>query len=151
MSLPWSWLFGRISVSAPNFGWAQGFASFFLPTPTFCMEWYACMLSHVRFYVTLWTVAPQASLSMRLSWQEYCSRLLFSPPGDSPNPRIKPASAASPALAGGFFVTEPPGQPHFVHTFVELHALIDKHWQIPWEQPHLTTAILLIFAPEVFP
>ena len=28
MSLPWSWLFGRISISAPNFRWAQGFLHF---------------------------------------------------------------------------------------------------------------------------
>ena len=31
--------------------------------------------------------------------------------GDLPHPGIKPASPASPALAGGFFTTEPPGKP----------------------------------------
>ena len=31
--------------------------------------------------------------------------------GDIPNPRIKPKSPVSPALAGGFFTTEPLGEP----------------------------------------
>ena len=41
--------------------------------------------------------------------QEYWSGLLFIPPGALPDPEIEPMSPASPALAGGFFVTEPPG------------------------------------------
>ena len=36
-----------------------------------------------------------------------CS-LPLPPPGDLPNPGVKPVSPASPALAGGFFATEPP-------------------------------------------
>ena len=35
----------------------------------------------------------------------------FLPPGELPNPGIEPASLTSPALAGGFFTTEPPGKP----------------------------------------
>ena len=54
-----------------------------------------------------WAVALQAPLSMRLSQQEYWSGLPFSSPGDLPDPAIGPAS---PALAGGFFTTEPLGQ-----------------------------------------
>ena len=38
--------------------------------------------------------------------QEYRSGLPF-PPGDLPDPGIKPTS---PTLAGGFFTTEPPGK-----------------------------------------
>ena len=34
------------------------------------------------------------------------------PPGDLPNPKIKPASLASPELAGIFFTTVPPGKSH---------------------------------------
>ena len=42
------------------------------------------MLSHVWFFVTLWTVAHQAPLSMGFSRQEYWSGLsLFSPGGSS--------------------------------------------------------------------
>ena len=37
--------------------------------------------------------------------------LPFSSPGDLPDPEIKPAFLASPALAGRFFTTEPPGKP----------------------------------------
>ena len=57
---------------------------------------------------TLWTVAHQAPLSMGFSRQEHWSGLLFSPPGDLPDPGIKPASPVSSALAGGFFTTAPP-------------------------------------------
>ena len=49
------------------------------------------------------TVACQAPLSMRFSRQEYWSGLLYSPPGDLPDPAIEPVSLLSPALAGGFF------------------------------------------------
>ena len=45
-----------------------------------------------------WTVAHQASLSMGFSRQEYWSGLPFPPPGNLPNPGIKPASPASPIL-----------------------------------------------------
>ena len=54
---------------------------------------------------------PQALLSLGFPRQEYWRRLLFPSPGDLPNPGIKPTS---PALAGRFFTTEPPGKPiHF--------------------------------------
>ena len=65
----------------------------------------ACMLSHfsrVQLFVTLWTVAHQAPLSMEFSRQEYWSGFPCPPPGDLPDPGIKPMSL-SPALAGGFF------------------------------------------------
>ena len=39
-------------------------------------------------FVTLWTVACRAPLSMRFSRQEYWSGLLFPTPGDLPNPGI---------------------------------------------------------------
>ena len=54
--------------------------------------------SHVQLFVTLWTVAHQAPLSMGISRQEYWSRLPCSPPGNLPNPGIKPVSPAAPAL-----------------------------------------------------
>ena len=64
-----------------------------------------CRFSRVRLYVTPGTVACQAPLSLRFSRQEYWSRLPCPPPGDRPNPGIKPTSLMSPALAGGFFTT----------------------------------------------
>ena len=65
--------------------------------------------SHVQFFAILWTVAPQAPLSMRFSRQEYWGGLLCPPPGDLPNPGIKPASVMSPALEGGYFTTSEKG------------------------------------------
>ena len=50
-----------------------------------------------------WTVARQAPVSMEFSRQEHWSGLSFPTPGDLPNPGIKSASLASPALVGGFF------------------------------------------------
>ena len=46
--------------------------------------------------------------SWDFSRQEYWSGFLFPPPGDLPESGIKPKSPVSPALAGGFFTTEPP-------------------------------------------
>ena len=69
---------------------------------------YAQSLSHVQLFGTPWTVARQAPLPMGFSRQEYWSGLPFPPPEDHPNPEIKPTS---PALAGGFFTTEPLGKP----------------------------------------
>ena len=71
---------------------------------------YVCVHAHVHTlshgFVTLWTVAHWAPLSMGFSRQELWDGLPFPPPGDLPNPGIKPVSAA---LAGRFFPTEPPG------------------------------------------
>ena len=47
----------------------------------------------------------QASLPTEFCRQEYWSGWPFLPPGDLLDPRIKPASLESPALAGGFFTT----------------------------------------------
>ena len=52
---------------------------------------------------TLCTVALQAPLSMGFSRQEHWSGLPCPPPGDLPNPGIKPTTLTSPTLAGGFF------------------------------------------------
>ena len=56
------------------------------------------MLSHfsrVRLFVTFWTVAHQAPLSMGFSRQEYWSGWTCSPPGDLCDPGIKPVSHIS--------------------------------------------------------
>ena len=53
-------------------------------------------------------IAPQAPLSMGFPRQEYWSGLPFPSSRDLPNPGIK---LASPALAGRFFTTGPPGKP----------------------------------------
>ena len=45
-------------------------------------------------FVTPWTVARQAPLSMRFPREEYWSGLPCSSPGDLPDPGIEPASPA---------------------------------------------------------
>ena len=60
-------------------------------------------------FVSPWTVALQAPLSMGFAGQEYWSGLPFPFPGDLPGSGIEPES---PALAGGFFATEPQGKPY---------------------------------------
>ena len=59
-------------------------------------------------FMTPWTVAHQALLSMGFSRQEYWSGLPFPSAEDLPNPGIEPAS---PELAGGFFTTETTRKP----------------------------------------
>ena len=53
------------------------------------------------------TVAYKAPLSMGFPRQEPWSGLPFPPPGDLSKPGIRPES---PALADGFFTTEPSGK-----------------------------------------
>ena len=66
------------------------------------------LLSHVRLFATLWTVALQAPLSMGFSMQEYWSGLPFPSPGDLPNPGIE---RRSPAWQVDALSSEPPGKP----------------------------------------
>ena len=68
-----------------------------------------CVLNGVQLFVTSWTVASQAPLSMGFPKQEYWSGLPFLSLGDLPGPGIE---LASPALAGGFFTTALSVKPH---------------------------------------
>ena len=72
---------------------------------------HAQSLCRVQLSATPWTVAHQAPLSMGFSRQDYWSGLPFPSPGDLPDPGIQPTS---PALAGGFLTTVPPGKPDYV-------------------------------------
>ena len=61
---------------------------------------HACVLSgfsRVWLFVTPWTVAHQAPLSMGFSKQDYWSGLACPPPGGLPDPGIEPTSLMSPA------------------------------------------------------
>ena len=79
--------------------------------------------------MTPWTVARQAPLSMGFLRQEYWSELPFLSPVDLPDPGIKPMS---PVLAGGLFITEPPGKPE-----VFIYCLL-KNTQTTTQFTHLT-------------
>ena len=58
-------------------------------------------------FMTSWTIAHQAPLSIGFSRQEYWSGLSFPPPGDFPDPGIEPTSPASSTLRGRFFIALP--------------------------------------------
>ena len=66
-----------------------------------CVRW---SLNHVHLFVTSWTVALQAPLSIEFSKQEYWSGLPFPSPGGLPNPGIEPRS---PALQADSLPAEP--------------------------------------------
>ena len=68
----------------------------------------AQLLSHIQLFVTPWTVAHQAPLSMGFPRQEYWRGLPFPPPGDLAYQGIKPVF---PAFSDGFFTTQPTGKP----------------------------------------
>ena len=62
--------------------------------------------------VTPWPVAHQAALSMGFPRQEYWSGLPCSPPGDLPDPGIKPVNPATPALQADSLPLSHWGSPH---------------------------------------
>ena len=76
-----------------------------LPSPSSHCLLCVCMLrhfSHAQLFVTPWTVAFQAPLSIGFSGQESWSMLPCPPPRCLPDPGLEPVS---PASAGGFFTT----------------------------------------------
>ena len=64
-------------------------------------------LSHVRLCDPI-DCSPPGSSAHGISQARILEWVAFPSPGDLPNPGIGPASSA---LAGGFFTTEPPGNP----------------------------------------
>ena len=62
----------------------------------------------VQLFVTPWTAAHQAPLSMEFSRQEYWREFPTPSPGDHPNPGIEPQS---PELQVDSLPSEPPGKP----------------------------------------
>ena len=67
--------------------------------------------SHIQLFVTLWSVALWAPLSIGFSRQEYLSRLPCSPPRELPDPGIEPTSPVFPALQVDSLPTKSPGKP----------------------------------------
>ena len=73
--------------------------------------------SCVQLFVSLWTIACQAPLSMGFFRQEDWSGLSSPPTGNLPNPGIETVSPAPPALQAVSFPTEPPGKPCYLSVF----------------------------------
>ena len=101
------------------------------------MKWKWSLLSHVWLFMTLWTVAHQAPLSLGFSGQEYWSGLPSPSPGDFPNPGIEPGS---PALQADSLPSKLPGKPqeaimsdyllnasYFLHTWAPLPGFVQPH------------------------
>ena len=80
-----------------------------LETRIFPVGMHVCSMYLILCNLTV--VAYQGPLFMEFSRQEYWSGLPFPSSGALPNPGIKPMSRVSLALTGGFFTTEPPGNP----------------------------------------
>ena len=79
-------------------------------------------------FVTPWTVAHQAPLSMGFSRQEYWSGLPCPPPANLPNPGIEPRS---PTLQMNSLLSEPPGKPK--NTGVGSLSLLQRScWPRTW-------------------
>ena len=99
-------------------------------------------------FMTTWTIAHQAPLSMGFPRQEHWSGLPFPPPGDLPSPGIKPESLVSPALAGRFFTLCHMGS-HGALKYIHLNPGISlkvarcpqPSWEMSRRQSH-TPAIL---------
>ena len=115
---------------------------------------HACMhaqsLSHFWLFVTTWTIARLASLSMEVSRKEYWNGLVFPSPEDLPNPGIKPISPASPAWAVVFFTTEPPRKLHYLVYFYLFLLLICSN-QDPNAQPFVMSFKSLLIETSLSP
>ena len=70
-------------------------------------------LSYVRLFVTPWTAAHQAPLSMGFSRQEFWSGLPFPSPGNLPDPETEPRSPVSPALQADSLPLSHQGNPQW--------------------------------------
>ena len=78
------------------------------------------------------TKACQSPPSLGFPRQEHWSGSPFPTPGDRPNPGITSSPLVSPALAGGFPPTEPPGKPHHMtHISVNWNERRKTSWQYP--------------------
>ena len=92
--------------------------------------------------------SPPGPLSMGFSRQGYWNVLPFPSPEDLPNPGIKPAS---PAFAGGFFITEPPGKPKSSMLLLLSHSVVSDSSRLhglqltrllhPWDFPGKSTGV----------
>ena len=80
---------------------------------------HAQMLSHVQLFATPWTVAHQVPLFMG-----YWRGVAISSFRGSSQPKIKPKSPVSPALAGRFLTTEPPGKPVYLYKGMFLMSVL---------------------------
>ena len=106
------------------------------------------MLSCVQLFVTLWTRAHQAPLSMGFSRQEYCSGLPSPSPGDFPDPKVEPRSLA---LQPDSLPSKLSGK----HTYEkeESYKMLNENQRLQkksrrQEKEKINVEFLLLFSPE---
>ena len=95
-----------------------------------------CYFCHIRLYVTLWTVAHEAPLSMGYSRHEYWSGLPYPPPGGRSDPGIKPVSFMSLVSSGQFFTTSTTWEAPYKFTgfkYCKIFCNIKLAWNL-WRQ-----------------
>ena len=92
---------------------------------TLCHHLSMSKVASVVFLAMLWTVACQALLSTEFSRQEYWSGLPCLPPGDLPNPGIKPGS---PTLWQILYHLSHQGLTSIYNKQIFIN-LINKNWQ----------------------
>ena len=98
---------------SPALGLRLELSSLAFPGLDFSVSINTCVsqwLSHVRLRDPM-NCSPPGSPVHRILQARIPEWVATPPPGHLPNPGIESASPASPALAGGFFTTEPPGKP----------------------------------------
>ena len=82
---------------------------FFKGHQTYWISTQSCPTLDDRMTLDMDYILPVSSV-LGFTRQEYWSGLSFPTPRDLPDPGIELIFLASPALAGGFFTTEPPGK-----------------------------------------
>ena len=101
---------------------------------------------HVWLFETPWTVAYQVPLSMECSKKNTGVGCHFLLPGDLPHPGVGPACLVFPALAGGFYTTEPPG------LRLPNKSTFSQRWPTPFVSVNkvLFTSFMFIHLPIIF-
>ena len=94
-------------------------------------KWKCYSLSRVWLFVTPWTVAHQAPVSMEFSRQEYWSGLPLPSPGDLPDTEIEPRS---PTLQADSLLSKPPGNLFFIKLwcFKHLYLILSINNRMKW-------------------
>ena len=103
------------------------------------------MFGRVQLFVTPWTAAGQAPLSMEFPKQIHLSWFPCPPPGDLPDPGIEPMSSASPAWAGRFFATVPLGKPSII---IMCHLMFYQRTvlNISWKNSRLFESVWIVIS-----
>ena len=129
-----------------NVGWLREFNEETRKSQCLFFRCYVCVLSHVWLFVTPWTVAHQAPLSIEFFRWECWNGLPFLSSGDLTNPGIEPKSPVSSALQTDSLPTEPSGKSSlglgggFLKTKFIGQGFLSAHWGVfkdtnAWDTP----------------